>query len=768
MRLRRLVALLLALGLAIPQAAAFQSFYVEHIEVEGLQRIAVGTVFNYLPMEIGDEMTPETAQEAIRALYQTGFFADVALDRDGNTLVIRVQERPSIADIQISGNRDIETDELLENLRRIDFAQGRTFDRHALEQVEQELTQLYLARGKYGVQVETTVTPLERNRVGISIDIAEGRVARIQHLNIVGNEAFDDETLRREFELRTPGYFFGRFSRRSQYAREQLQADLESVRSYYLNRGYVNFAIDSSQVSVSPDRESVYITVNVSEGDQYRVSDVSLAGDLIVPEEELQELIQVQEGEFFSRRDIVDTSEAISRRLGDEGYAFSNINPVPEIDEENKEVSLTFFVDPGRRVYVRRINITGNTRTQDEVIRRELRQMEGTWLSMERLERSRERIDRLGFFEQVQVETPQVPGSEDQVDVNIDVTERATGHLMMGVGYSQAEGALFNASLTQENFMGTGNRVNATFLRSSLETVYRLTHTNPYITPDGVSRTLSGHYRESDPSQVNIAAFTFDAYGGSVEYGIPFTDHTRIRMGLSGENLQLSETDRTPEEYRERIEAEGDEFDFVNLTLGWTRDTRNRGIFPTRGSQLTADLEMTAPGMDTQFYKTRLRHQQWVPLTDLFTLRLNGEVAYGDGIGDTDRLPFFEHYFAGGPRSVRGFRDNTLGPKSAEESDALGGNLRTVANLGVIFPPPWAPDNRQFRFELFADAGSVFDTREESEDHSFDVDGLRYSAGLGMTWLSPMGPLRFSYAFPFNEGPEDRTQSFQFTLGVSF
>lgn len=761
--------ILLLAGFLTTSAWAFEPFVVRDIRVEGLQRIAAGTVFNYLPVKAGETFDEARSAEAIRALFKTGFFADVRIEREGDVLVVSVVERPAIADINISGNSDIETEQVLDALKQIGLAEGRVFDRSLLDKVEQELRRLYFSRGKYGVRIETTVTPVERNRVGIAIDISEGRVAKIRQINIVGNKVFSDKELLKQFEL-SPPTLLSFYTKNDQYSKEKLAADLEALRSFYLDRGYINFNIESTQVSITPDKKDIYITVNVSEGDQYAVKDIRLAGDLVIAEEELRPLITVEAGKLFSRKIVTESASRISERLGSEGYAFANVNTIPEIDKEAKTVALTYFVDPGKRVYVRRINFIGNTRTQDEVLRREMRQLEGAWVSTEKVNRSRTRLERLGYFEKVNVETPAVPGTPDQVDVNYTVVERPSGNLMAGLGFSQSEGLLLNASVTQENFLGTGRRVAVTFNNSSVNTIYSFAYNNPYYTPDGVSRGFNAYFRETDAEEANISRYISNVFGGKMDFGIPISEEDTVRIGFGYENTDLETTDFSPQEIETFIAENGSRFDTFSLTGSWSRDSRNRAIFADRGSLQSVSTEIALPGSGLQYYKANYRHLFLYPLTQTFTLSLNGEIGYGDGYGDTDGLPFFENYYAGGARSVRGYKSNTLGPRDTPaegvRSRPFGGNVRAVGNMELIFPPPFAEkDNRTMRFSAFVDAGNVFDTNR-GED--VDASELRLSAGLGFSWFSPLGPLTFSVAQPLNEKEGDDTEVFQFTLGTSF
>ena len=749
--------------LALGRVAAAEPFVVSDIRVEGLQRISAGTVFNYLPVKVGDTLDDAKAADAVRALFKTGFFKDVRLERTDGVLVVVVEERPAITNIKVSGNKDIETDKLLEALKQVGFAEGRVFDRSLLDKVEQELQRQYFARGKYGVKIETTVTPLPRNRVGVAIDISEGRVAKIRQINIVGNHAFNDKKLLKKFQLRTPKWW-AFYSKRDQYSKEKLGADLETLRSFYLDRGYINFDITSTQVAITPDKKDVYITINVAEGDLYRIRDIKLAGDYKLPAQELFDLMTVEQGSLFSRKSVTDTNSKIVDRLGAEGYAFANVNAIPDIDKQNKEVGLTFFVDPGKRVYVRRINMAGNTKTRDEVLRREMRQMEGAWISTEKVKRSRTRLERTGYFKSVNVETPAVPGTADQVDVDFTVEEQASGTLMAGLGYSQSGGIVFSTSVSQDNFLGTGKRVELAFNNSTINTVYSFGYLNPYYTLDGISRGFNAYYRSTDAAQANLASYTTDAYGGGVSFGVPVNEYDFVRVGLNYENLALKTTTLTQNEVFDFIAQHGDTFDYLTLTASWSHDTRNKAIFPDRGVLQSVSAELAVPGVDLQYYTFAARNQWFRSLSDSLTLSLDGNVGYGDGYGDTGRLPFFKNFYAGGIRSVRGFEDNTLGPLSTPDLRPLGGNLRLVGSAEVFFPFPFAPDESSLRTGAFVDAGNVFSTYDEG----FKLAELRYSTGVSLTWLSPVGALSFSIAAPLNAKSGDRTQNFQFSLGTTF
>ena len=759
--MKNLLQVLLVSILLITRAWAVEPFVVKDIRLEGLQRISAGTVFNYLPIKVGETLDEARSAEAIRALFKTGFFKDVRLEREGDVLVIYVTERPAVASIKISGNKDIETDTLLKALKEQGMAEGQVFDRSLLDKVEQELNRQYFSRGKYGVKISPTVTPLERNRVAVTIDISEGRAARIREINIVGNKAFDEEDLLDTFQLGGPTWI-SFYTDSDQYSKQKLTADLESLRSFYLDRGYLNFNIDSTQVSITPDKKDIYITVNITEGEKYTVKEVKLAGDLVVPQEELTKLISVQTGSIFSRKAATESSAKIGERLGKDGYAFANVNTIPEIDQENKQVSLTFFVDPGKRVYVRRINIAGNTKTRDEVLRREMRQLEGAWASTENIKRSKVRLEKLSYFEEVSVETPAVPGTPDQIDVNFKVVEKPSGNLLAGLGYSQTQGIIFNTSVNQENFLGSGSHVNVAFNNSNINTIYSFAYTNPYYTVDGISRGFSLFSRSTDARRANLANYLSDVKGGLVNFGIPINEFDTIRVGLGYENTLIKTRENTPTEFTAFLDANGRRFDTIKLTSGWSHDTRNRAILADEGAYQNLTLDAALPGGGLEYYKVNYRQLRLFPLAKNWILSLNGEVGYGDSYGGTTELPFFENFLVGGSRSVRGFKDNTLGPK-ASTGRPLGGNVRLVGNVEVFFPLPFVKDTKSARLSTFLDIGNVYGSNED-----FDAGLLRYSVGVAVLWVSPIGPLSFSLAQPLNKKDNDNVQNFQFTIGAAF
>lgn len=760
---RTLVAGLIA-GLFSASAVAVQPFVVKDIRIEGIQRTEAGTVFSYLPVRVGDRFDDDKAAEAVRALFATGFFADVRLESEGNVLVVIIEERPAIAQIDFAGLKEFDQEQLKKGLREIGLAESRIFDRSLLEKAEQELKRQYLARGKYAVHVVTTVTPLERNRVSISFSIDEGEVAKIRQINIVGAEKIDEDELLDLFQLRTPN-MWSWFTRNDQYSRQKLSADIETLRSYYLDQGFVEFAVDSTQVSISADRKDIFITISIREGERFTVSGVKLAGELVLPEGEITKLVMLRPGDVFSREKLNASNKAISDRLGNEGYAFANVNAVPDIDREKKEVAFTLFVDPGRRAYVRRINITGNTRTGDEVIRREMRQMESAWFDAGKIARSRERVDRLGFFTEVTVETPPVPGTIDQVDVNLNVAEKPTGSLMLGVGFSSSESVVVSAAVSQENLFGTGRNLAVQINSGKINRVYSVSYTDPYFTIDGISQGFDIYHRTSDPTSLSVGSFRTKTNGGGVRFGFPIGEAESIGTGLSVESTQITVFDDSPQRYKDFVSTFGAQTTTVMGTLSWGRDTRDSAYYPTRGGIRRISNEFGLPGGDLRYFRTVLNAQQFLPLSRDLTLWLNGEYGFADGVAGKP-LPFFKNFYAGGIGSVRGFESSSLGPKSVNVDGTLsneGGNRRVVLNAELLAPFPGMGRERSVRLGYFVDGGMAY-----GKDESVDLGSMRYSAGVALAWFSPIGPLKFSLAKPLNDEANDLTQRFQFQLGSVF
>jgi outer membrane protein insertion porin family len=750
--------------LLLSTAALAESFVIKDIRVVGLQRIAEGTVFNYIPYKIGDEIANSEAKNIIRALFKSKYFDDVRVDAEDGIVTINVSERPAISSIEFVGNKDIDSEDLAKSLRQIGFAEGQVFEQAILERVELELQRQYFSRGKYGVSIESNVSDLPQNRVAIIITMQEGIVATIGGINIVGNASYQEDDLLSELES-TTGSILSIITRDNQYSRQKLSADLESLRSFYLDRGFVDFVVESTQVSITDDKRQMFITINISEGDRYQIKEVRLAGNLIVPEKELFDLVIIKKDAVFSRKQVTKSSEYLTNRLGNDGYAFANVNAVPKIDRENRLVTLTFYVDPGRRAYVRRINIEGNSKTRDEVVRRELRQQEASWISTNRVEVSRERIQRLGYFEDVNVETIPVPGTADQVDLDFTVIEQSSGSLSAGLGFSGSDGLILNANITQQNFLGSGKHISFGFNNSDTNTVYNVGYTNPFATVDGISQGYNAFYREtdSDDNDNNIASFNTDVWGGSTTFGIPISENNRISLSLGYENTELEIPENTTiRRYSEFVEREGEEFDTFSVALGWSSNTRNHPVLPTRGKLQRLSALVAVPGGSLQFYKLNYEDRRYTPLNDKLTLAYGGRVGYGAAYGNTEDYPFFENFYAGGQNSVRGFASNTLGVK--DDGQSLGGNFLVTAGTELIFPIPFMKKPlRSFRFSGFVDVGNVYD-----ENENFDAGLLRYSAGLSAIWISPFGPVSVSIAQPFNEQEDDETEIFQFAVGSSF
>ncbi|MDD5269318.1 MAG: outer membrane protein assembly factor BamA [Methylococcales bacterium] len=770
---------LLLLGLLVSHVVkGDDEFVVRDIQVKGLQRISLGTVYNYLPVTVGEKFSLDNVSPAIKALFKTGFFKDVTLEREGSTLIVTVVERPSIAKIIFEGNKDLSKEDLTKALDKIGLAEGKIFDRQVLDKVEQELTRQYLSHGKYGLKIKTDVSNLTRNRVGIHIKISEGRVTKIKQINIVGNNAFDDKTLLGKLELSTSN-LLSFYTKNDQYSKQKLSADLETLRSYYLDRGYINFSIESTQVAITPDKKDIYVTINVKEGDVYRLSKVKLAGNLVVPPDELIKLVSIGPTEIFSRKSATETSKAIQDRLGDEGYAFANVNMVPEINEAQKTVDMAFFVDPGKRVYVHRINFKGNAKTRDEVLRREMRQMEASWASSSKIERSKTRLERLGYFESVNVETPPVVGTADQIDANFTVVEKASGNLSAGVGYSQVQGIVLNANIAQDNVFGSGKRVNVAFNNSTYLTSYQFGFFNPYFTTDGISQGYNIGYTKRNAGSINIANYNTNIANAGINFGIPLNEFDQIRFDTEVRHTDLSTTQYSSYQINQFIQDQGSKFWTYSQAVSWSHDTLNRAIFPSKGGQQRLSGLVMIPGSNLEYYKVGYRHQHYFPLAKDITFKLNGEIAYGGSYGSsTSGLPFFDNYFMGGTGSVRGYKNNTLGPRDSN-GYPLGGSSKIVANAELFFPVPFMSETKSVRLGTFFDAGALND--------SFSINGMRYSAGISGEWLSPFGALSISAAYPINKGTftydifnpptvpihfvrtgNDQTQFFQFNFGQNF
>lgn len=757
---KTLLSVLIASFFTAP-ALAFEPFAVKDIRVEGIQRTEAGTVFSYLPVKVGDTLNDEKAAQSIKALFATGFFKDVRIEVDKDVMVVVVQERPAIAKLDFIGMKEFEKDVIVKALKETGIAEGRIFDRALLEKAEQELKRQYLTRGKYGVNITTTVTPLERNRVGINFNIEEGVAARIKQINLVGTKAFNDKELLSQFELTTPGWLTW-YTKNDQYSRQKLSADLEKLKSFYMNQGYLEFNVESTQVSISPDKQDVYITINVTEGDRYQVSSVKLAGDFTISEEELRKLVLVKPGDVFSRERLNESTKAISDRLGKEGYAFANVNAAPDIDKEKRKVAFTIFVDPGKRVYVRRINVSGNTKTRDEVIRREMRQMEGGWYDADRVTISKQRIDKLGFFSDVVVETPAVPGTADQLDVNLKVTEKPTGNLMLGLGTSSTDKIILSGSIAQNNFLGSGNNVSIQVNSAKSYRTYVFSYTNPYFTPDGVSQGFDVYHRTVNTSSTAIAYYSSASTGGGIRFGFPIGEKQSLGVGLGIDYTQITTYSDSPQYYKDFVRDFGDSNLSVPLTLNWASDGKDSFFFPTKGTFQKAGIEIAVPGGDLTYYRANYQLQHFIPLNTKFTLMLNGEFGYADGYGGKG-LPFYKNFYAGGVTSVRGYKASSLGPITVDNGSEfrIGGNRRVVGNAELLWSIPGM--EKSLRMGWFFDAGQVYGKGE-----NLALGDLRYSTGLSAAWISPIGPLKFSFGLPLNKQDSDKSESFQFQLGTTF
>ncbi|MFS8487071.1 outer membrane protein assembly factor BamA [Xanthomonas campestris pv. raphani] len=783
---RRLLALALAAGLSLPAAAALaaEPFVASDIRVDGLQRIASGTVFTYLPVNRGDTVDDGKVADSIRALYRTGFFEDVQLDRQGNILVITIKERPAINKLTVTGNKDIKSEELLKGLGDIGLTEGGTFDRLSLDRVTQELTRQYNNRGKYNVEITPTVSPLDRNRVDVAIAIKEGKAAKIRHVNLIGTEKFANEDILENWESKEHNWASW-YRRDDQYSKEKMSGDLEKLNSWYLDRGYVDFSVDSTQVSISPDKRDMFVSAGVTEGEQYKISEIKVTGDTVLPQADIERLVIPKAGDIFSRALLEYTSDAITNTLSNVGYAFAKVNPIPTPNREDRTVAVNLQVVPGPRVSVRRILYKGNSRTSDEVLRREMRQFENTWYSQAAIDRSKIRLQRLGYFESVDVETPAVPGSNDQVDVVYNVKETTSGSFVFGLGFSQAFGVTTSVQLSQNNFLGGGNRVAVEASRSTFQQRYAFSYTNPFFTDDGVSLGYNLSWRELDYSDFNTAQFNSTNGSAQVVFGVPITENDTVSAMIGVDSNQITTfPGTTPQAIVDYIQAIGtDTFKAVRTEFGWARDTRNDFFMPTRGMYQRVGLETTLPGSTVEYYKLNYQISNYWPIIPAIVLNTRFELGYGDSYGKdssgvitnadgTTRpvtatgLPFYENFYAGGTNSVRGFEDNTLGPRSEaingfNRGQPLGGSLKTVGSVEMYFPKLF--DSPSARISAFFDFGNVY-----SDVDAFKANELRASTGVALLWRAPVGPISISYAFPLKKEDNDEIERLQFTFGGQF
>ncbi|MGY8849310.1 MAG: outer membrane protein assembly factor BamA [Pseudomonadales bacterium] len=759
-------------------------FQVDDIRIEGLQRVSAGTVFAALPISVGDLVDDPLVREATRSLFRTGYFSDVIMARENGVLVIGLAERPAVTEINLEGNKAIETDQLLDALRDNGLAEGQIFRQVILEGMVQELQRQYVSQGRYGALVKTEVKQLPRNRVAINIDIEEGDVAKIRHINIVGNKDFSEEILLDEFEQNTTGWLSW-ITSDDKYAREKLSGDLETLETWYLDRGYLKFAVQSTQVSISPNKESVYITINIDEGDVYKVSTIELAGELMIDETQIRAMILMREGLTFSQALMTTSSEYITRRLGIEGYTFAEVNGFPDLDEEEKTAKITFMVTPGMRAYVRRVEFRGNTKTADTVLRREMRQMEGSSANNSLIDHSKVRLERLGFFKEVNVENVPVAGTNDQLDVVFTVEEQPSGSVGASVGFAQGTGLILGANLSENNFLGTGKQVGVGINKSTYQSSLNFSYSEPYYTIDGVSVGYSIFARETDYGDFNISSFSTNTYGASVNWSYPISDIQRIGFGFGYENLDVSTGTFDSVEITDFVTKNGNLFDVFTFNANWVKSTLNRGMFATRGSSQRFGLALALPGSGLEYFKMTYNQEYLRGLYGPLTLKLKADLGYGESYGGTTSMPFFKNFYGGGFGSVRGFKKNTLGPQDTpcnladppcttqffDDPDPIGGNVQIELGAEILFPLPFIKDQRSVQSSLFFDAGNIFNTKcGDNQANCFkpDVGELRYSVGLGATWLSGFGPITFSISKPLNASDFDETEVFQFSLGNQF
>jgi len=749
----------IALCTALP-ALAIEPFTISEIRAEGLKRLEIGTVLSYLPLSAGDVLNDQTSRQAIRALYASGLFQDVELDREGTVLVVRLTERPAISRFEVEGNEKIGGDELKESLKNLGLAEGEPFKRALLDQVEQELRRQYYANGYYDVGVETEVKEEGQNRVSIKVAVTEGEVTRIREINIIGNKAFDKATLLSQLQLEKTDWT--PFQSSDRYSKQQLLGDLEGLTSYYQDRGYLKFNISSVQVALSPDKKSIYITLNLEEGQVYTVRDHRFSGETVLDARFLESQVTTPPGSVFSRKEATESANRIEAALADIGYAFAEVTPLPEVDEEGREVGLNYFVEPGRRAYVHQINFSGHVSTNDETLRREMRQLEAAPFSKSAVERSRVRLQRLPFIESVEVDTRPVPGSDDLIDVNFTVTERPPGSIQFGVGYSGASGFLVTGNVTHTNVLGTGNRVAVEVDNNTFSRRFSFSWADPYFTEDGVSQTSSVFYRESEGLNRFSSGFNLNVVGGNLTYGIPLSEYTSLRAGFGVEDTALDTFANSTTNVLLFAIDNGTRYLTWEARTGIVRDTRNRTFFASRGMLAQLDLDVVMPGSDLQYYRLQYRHQNYAPFVFKSFLEVNTRIGLMEAYGDKGDPPPYENFTAGGTRTVRGFRESSLGPR--EGTLAIGGRFQTALQTELVLPMPIESDGKSTRTSLFFDIGNVFATAGD-----FNTSELRQSAGFAFTWYTPfLGILELSYGFPLNQEPGDRSDRFQITFGTPF
>ncbi|MFP5484454.1 MAG: outer membrane protein assembly factor BamA [Gammaproteobacteria bacterium] len=748
-----------AMVFAAQAAWALEPFKVQDIRVEGLQRVEPGTVFASMPLRVGDDYNDDKGAAAIRALFGLGLFKDVRLEAVGGVLVVVVEERPTIADVDFVGSKEFDKDLLKKTMRDIGLTDGRPYDKALTDRAEQELKRQYINKSFYGAEVVTTVTPIERNRVNLTFSVVEGETARIKDIRIVGNKAFSESTLKGLFDQDTGGWLSW-YTKSDRYARTKLNADLETLRSYYLQRGYLEFRVDSTQVAISPDKQDISITVNVTEGERFVVSSVKLEGNFLEREDEFKSLVTIRPGEPYNADQVAETTKAFADHFGNFGFAFARIEAVPEVDRENNRVALVLQADPVRRAYVRRISVTGNNRTRDEVVRREFRQYEASWYDGEKIRLSRDRVDRLGYFTEVNIETQEVPGAPDQVDLVINVAEKPTGSLQLGAGFSSAEKLSFSFAVKQENVFGSGNYLGVDVNTSKFKRTLVFSTTNPYFTPDGISRTLDLYYRTDKPYEDQGGNYELITTGGGVRFGVPFTEIDTVFFGGALEQTRIKAGTNIPAAYLAYADRYGATSTSVPLTIGWSRDSRDSALAPNVGRLQRLNTEWSVAG-DARYVRANYQYQQYVPLSKKFTLAFNGEVGLGKGMGGRP-FPVFKNFYSGGLGSVRGFDQGTLGPRDVTGA-SLGGPKKLTFNAELIAPFPGAGNDRTLRVFTFLDVGNVYGDGEKMR-----LSDMRASVGVGLSWISPLGPLRLAFANPVRKYAGDRIQKLQFQIGTSF
>ncbi|WP_370625104.1 outer membrane protein assembly factor BamA [Polynucleobacter sp. AP-Capit-er-40B-B4] len=762
------ISVLFALGLSLNVSAA-DSFVVKDIRVEGLQRVEPGTVFSYLPVQVGDTFTEEKGAESIKALYGTGFFRDVQIQAQGSVLIVIVEERPTISRIEFTGMKEFDPENVRKSLKTVGVAEARFYDKAIIDKAEQELKRQYVGKGMYAAEVVATVTPVERNQVAIYFNIDEGPVAKIQEINFIGSEVFSEGTLRSEMQLKTGGWLSW-YSKDNLYSKQKLTADLESIRSYYLNRGYLEFVIESTQVSITPDKKGVYLTISIREGKKFTVKDVRLAGETLGKEAELKQLIVLKPGDTFSSARLTESTKAIAEVLGSYGYAFATINPQPDIRRDVAEVDLTLVIDPGRRIYVRQVAITGNAKTRDLVIRREMRQFESSWFDSEKIDLSKKRLGRLGYFTETDITTEDVPGSPDQVDVNVKVTEKPTGAVTIGAGFSSTEKLILSAGVNQDNAFGTGTAIGLNASLGKITQNLTLSNYDPYFTEDGISRYTDLYYRSSKPLYyAGDPDYQIKSVGSNIKFGVPYTEVDRVFFGTGIEVFSIYATTNTPIPYQNYVTSYGGTVPGrlqtynVPLTVGWARDGRDSTLIPSEGSLQQLSGEVGTPVGDLTFYRLFGQYQKYHSFSKGNILSFNGEVGYGEAYGNKP-FPITKNYYVGGIGSVRGYAPGSLGPQYYNTVigayQPTGGQSKIVTNVEYTFPVPGSGTDKTLRLFTFVDGGNAF-----GENINLV---LRYSYGLGLSWISPLGPLKFSYGIPYKSLPTDNIQRLQFQVGTAF